>query len=316
VTGRRLAAALAAGVLAGGWLVALAAPAQAAGCQNGGGVTVVVDFASLGGGVQVGCAQGSPASGKAALDGAGFSHDDVVGQPGLICRIDARPNPCNGAPTSAYWSYWHAQPGGAWSYSTLGAGGYVPPRGSVEGWAFGAGARPGIAPPRLPAPPPAPKPTTHPPTHPPAPVGGGGSGGGGSGGGGSGGGDSGGGDSGGGGSGGGGPGGSGSAGGTTGGGPAGAGTGGTGAPAPGGHGRPAASRPDGTAGGSASPVPPAGAAASTPTEPATTAPAALNAADQRSGGGAGPGVVVAILLVLALGALAGFAAHRRRRAPG
>ncbi|MFJ9691024.1 hypothetical protein [Kitasatospora sp. NPDC101183] len=35
-------------------------------------------------------------------------------------------------------------PGGAWSYSELGAAGYHPAPGDVEGWAFGAGGRPSV----------------------------------------------------------------------------------------------------------------------------------------------------------------------------
>ena len=67
--------------------------------------------------------------------------------PGFVCTIDKLPNPCNGAPATAYWSYWHAQPGGKWVYSSTGAGTYHPKPGSVQGWAFGAGKPPGISPP-------------------------------------------------------------------------------------------------------------------------------------------------------------------------
>ncbi len=151
-------------MLAAGLVVAGPAPAaEAAACSGSTGVTVVVDFGSLGGGVQTGCAGGNPGSGLAALSGAGHGYTFVPRQPGLVCQVDARPNPCNGAPTTAYWAYWHASRGGSWSYSTLGAGGYDPAPGTVEGWAFGAGRQPGIAPPAAPAPPrPAPKPTTKP----------------------------------------------------------------------------------------------------------------------------------------------------------
>ena len=151
-------------VLATGLAVGGPAPAaEAAACSGSTGVTVVVDFGSLGGGVQVSCAGGNPGSGLAALSGAGHGYTFVPRQPGLVCQVDARPNPCNGAPTTAYWAYWHASRGGSWSYSSLGAGGYDPAPGTVEGWAFGAGRQPGIAPPAAPAPPrPAPKPTTNP----------------------------------------------------------------------------------------------------------------------------------------------------------
>ena len=126
---------------------AVPGPAYAAACQGTSGVTVVVDFTALGGSVQTGCATGDPASGLAALTGAGFSYAFVPRFPGFICRINLLPNPCNGAPATAYWSYWHAAHGGTWSYSTSGAAGYDPAPGSVEGWAFGSGTAPGITPP-------------------------------------------------------------------------------------------------------------------------------------------------------------------------
>ncbi|SFQ50539.1 hypothetical protein SAMN05421810_108145 [Amycolatopsis arida] len=125
---------------------AAAATTTAGACTGTSGVTVVVDFAELGGGIETRCAPGDPASGLEALTGAGFTYDFVPGYPGFICRIDELPDPCNGAPVTAYWSYWHAQPGGSWSYSQLGAGNYDPAPGSVEGWAFGAGQEPGVNP--------------------------------------------------------------------------------------------------------------------------------------------------------------------------
>lgn len=130
-------------------------PAFAAGCE---GVTVVVDYRGLGGGVQQGCAPGTPASGVAALTAAGFGYTYASRQAGFVCRINGRPgtpaDKCvNASPATAYWSYWHAPAGGSWSYSNQGAATYVPARGTVEGWAFGAGEQPGIAPPAAPAPP-------------------------------------------------------------------------------------------------------------------------------------------------------------------
>ncbi|WP_086661146.1 hypothetical protein [Lentzea kentuckyensis] len=136
-------------------------PAHAAGCD---GVTVVVDFRALGGGVQQGCAPGSPTSGVAALTAAGFGYTYASRQQGFVCRINGKPGAdadrcVTTSPASAYWSYWHGSPGGSWSYSNQGAATYVPARGTVEGWAFGAGEQPGIAPPAAPAPvPPAPQP--------------------------------------------------------------------------------------------------------------------------------------------------------------
>lgn len=135
---------------------AIPVPVSAAGCD---GVTVVVDFRGLGGGVQQGCAPGSPASGVAALAAAGFGYTYASRQPGFVCRINEKPGAdadrcVTTSPASAYWSYWHAAPGGSWSYSSQGAATYAPARGTVEGWAFGAGEQPGMAPPAAPAPPP------------------------------------------------------------------------------------------------------------------------------------------------------------------
>lgn len=130
-----------------GLAVAEAPAADAAACSSTSGVTVVVDFGSLGGGITTMCAPGDPASGLAALTGAGFTYSFVPRIPGLVCQINVKPNPCNGAPTNAYWSYWHAPRRGTWTYSSSGAGGYNPAPNTVEGWAFGAGTKPGISPP-------------------------------------------------------------------------------------------------------------------------------------------------------------------------
>ena len=166
---RRLAIALLGLVVASGAAAASPARAQTQGaargataptagaCDDDRGVTVVVDFTSFGGDVQVRCAAAPVGSGFEALTKAGFRVDQVASQPGLLCRIDGEPSGfhCQTAPPSnAYWAYWHAARGGAWAYSSSGAS-RTPPPGSVEGWAFGAQAQPGIDPP-----PPAPPPTT------------------------------------------------------------------------------------------------------------------------------------------------------------
>lgn len=158
---KRLTAVFATLLLAVGFVVAEAPlqPAHAAqaqpklvikpltACSGTTGVTVVADFTALGGSIVTACDPGVPTTGLAALTGAGFTYAFVPRFPGFICTIDAKPNPCNGAPATAYWSYWHATPGGTWTYSSTGAGSYDPPQGSVEGWAFGAGTAPGISPP-------------------------------------------------------------------------------------------------------------------------------------------------------------------------
>lgn len=154
---RRLVAALAllAGAAAG---VALPSPTAAA-ADSCDGVWVVVDATRLGGSVRTLCAPGSPSSGLDALRLAGVDYTFVERQPGLVCTLDGQPDPCNGAPTDAYWGYWHAEAGGDWIYSTRGAGNRTPAKGSVEGWAFGAGQPPGRTPPAAPA---DPEPTAEP----------------------------------------------------------------------------------------------------------------------------------------------------------
>lgn len=140
-------------VVAGVALAIPAAPSQAARTQAAGcsGVAVVVDFASLGGGNQNGCAPGDPDSGVTALRGAGFEPTRAAQEAGyFVCRIDGRPanDPCQRAsPADAYWSYWHATPGGSWTFSSSGAADHDPEPGTVDGWAFGDGDPPSSRPP-------------------------------------------------------------------------------------------------------------------------------------------------------------------------
>jgi hypothetical protein len=130
-----------------------AQPALAAACSGTTGVTVVVDFTKLGGGITVACDPTDPATGIAALKGAGFT---VTGTKryglAFVCRINGKPNatqdPCVVTPPATkYWSYWHASRHGKWTFSTVGALSYNPKPNTVEGWAYGAGTAPGITPP-------------------------------------------------------------------------------------------------------------------------------------------------------------------------
>lgn len=172
------------------WTVGLGLPsaAEASGCSGGVGVSVVVDFGQYGG-VQTGCAP-DPTNGFSALSQAGFSVVQPTMAPGFVCRIDGAPPAEDEAcvrtpPATAYWSYWQAAPGGtSWTYSGQGAGSSQPMQGGTDGWAFGAGAPPGLAPPvntsaAPPPPPPPPRPTStssRPPAPAPAPAEGGGGG--------------------------------------------------------------------------------------------------------------------------------------------
>ncbi|WP_193314866.1 hypothetical protein [Georgenia thermotolerans] len=124
---------------------AASAPAPTGACADGSGVTVVVDLTDLGGDVRAGCAPGDPATGREALQAAGFAATDS--QPGLICAIDHLPDPCPTQFDGRYWAYWSAGPGGQWTARTEGADTADPAPGSVEGWRYNDGATPpGVTP--------------------------------------------------------------------------------------------------------------------------------------------------------------------------
>ncbi|HSF26269.1 MAG TPA: hypothetical protein VLC50_02000 [Actinomycetes bacterium] len=127
------------------------AAAPAAACPGGAGVTVVVDFGQHGG-TAVRCAAGDPASASEALDDADFDQARVQRQPAFLCRIDGVPSAKQDAcvvtpPATAYWALWTAARGGSWKFAPVGVDLVDPEPGSVVGFAFGAGAKPGVAPP-------------------------------------------------------------------------------------------------------------------------------------------------------------------------
>ena len=115
---------------------AAAAPAVDGACTDPSGVTVVVDLTDLGGEVQVGCAD-TAATGTEALATAGFT--ETRDASGLICAIDALPDPCPATFEGSYWSYWFAEPGGEWQTYTEGSDTAVPVAGNVEGWRYSDG---------------------------------------------------------------------------------------------------------------------------------------------------------------------------------
>ena len=129
-------------------------------CLDNVGVTIVVDFHELGGGVNIRCAPGPVTSGLDALDKAGIVWESVRRFPGFVCRIAGLPGPdteacINTPPATAYWSYWVAPRGGSWCYSSRGPGARVPPPGTVEGWSFSLGkVGADTPPPSTPPPPP------------------------------------------------------------------------------------------------------------------------------------------------------------------
>ncbi|AZK98085.1 hypothetical protein [Streptomyces tsukubensis] len=120
-------------------------------CTTSSGAVLAVDFSRWGGPVYRSCGT-TPTTGYELLNQggwrtAGTGHDG----PAFICRIGYSghrggkmfPPPDQEdcvltPPASAYWSYWHADPGeNTWEYSTLGAMLYKPKPGSVDLWIFG-----------------------------------------------------------------------------------------------------------------------------------------------------------------------------------
>ncbi|MFD7618730.1 hypothetical protein [Streptomyces sp. NPDC059802] len=120
-------------------------------CATTSGAVLAVDFSHWGGPVYRSCGT-TPTTGYELLNQGGWrttgtGHDG----PAFICRIGYSghrggkqyPTPEQDdcvltPPASAYWSYWHADPGAnTWEYSRLGAMLYKPKPGSVDLWIFG-----------------------------------------------------------------------------------------------------------------------------------------------------------------------------------
>ncbi|GAA4285648.1 hypothetical protein [Georgenia daeguensis] len=121
------------------------APADVSGtaCADDAGVTVVVDLTDLGEDIRVGCAEGDPATGREALESAGFTTADSV--PGMICAVDGLPDPCPEEFDGNYWAYFSAEADGEWTARTEGADTADPAPGTFEGWRYNDGsAGPGV----------------------------------------------------------------------------------------------------------------------------------------------------------------------------
>jgi hypothetical protein len=140
-TGACLASARLTAVLIAATMAAATIGASPAGAvEDCAGVTVVVDAIDAGGQVTARCVLEAD-DGLEALVRAGHTYTFLARNPGFVCTIDRIPDPCNGAPTDAYWSYWIEGDDG-WAYAPTGAGFRRPPTGSVEGWRFGDGSEP------------------------------------------------------------------------------------------------------------------------------------------------------------------------------
>ncbi|MFC4786842.1 hypothetical protein ACT8ZV_20370 [Nocardioides sp. MAHUQ-72] len=175
---RALVARLAAAVVltAAAGLVVPAAPATAAACPDADGVTVVVDYHELGGGLQQVCDSGG--AGKTAaqqLTESGFTLTRVQQQPGFVCRVDGLPTQDEEScvrtpPADAYWGLWWSDgTSGTWTYATEGVDALEVPEGGYVAlsWNGSSTKSPPGAAPRAHAsssPSPTPHPTAHPTT--------------------------------------------------------------------------------------------------------------------------------------------------------
>ncbi len=162
-------------------------PAYAAACSTATGVTVVVDFHELGGGLHQVCdAGGGGEKASALFPDNDFPLNYVQRQPGFVCRVSGEPadDPCvNTPPANAYWGLWWSDgTSSGWSYSSVGVGSLtIPDGGSVALSWNGSSSKspPGAPPPQHSAQPTGkPEPTKPPPTQagPPPTSGGGTSG--------------------------------------------------------------------------------------------------------------------------------------------
>jgi hypothetical protein len=119
------------------------AVAPAAGCSSASGVTVVVDFNELGGGVPSVCdADGGGKKAATLFPQNGFKLEYAVGMAGFVCRVQDAPAPededCQGtAPGNAYWSLWWSDgKTGSWSYASSGAGSLTVPDGGYVAFSW------------------------------------------------------------------------------------------------------------------------------------------------------------------------------------
>jgi hypothetical protein len=127
------------------------APATAAGYCTGSGVSVVVDFGALGGGIVKGCDASGNRNAAKAFENTGHPLTYAQRQPGFVCRVNGVPqsDPCvNTSPSDAYWGLYWSDGTSGWKYSSLGVGSLTVPAGATVAfsWQNGGGDPPGTAP--------------------------------------------------------------------------------------------------------------------------------------------------------------------------
>lgn len=139
------------GILAAPVADAVPAPAAAAACSSASGISVVVDFKELGGGVTAGCDgdAGGPASQNFADAGYQLSYSQAPGMNGFVCKVQDKPDDGDCAQTDSFWSLWWSDgKSGDWVFSSRGVGGLTVPEGGYVAFAWhqgGGGAQPPAA---------------------------------------------------------------------------------------------------------------------------------------------------------------------------
>jgi hypothetical protein len=183
VTSRRTALL---GRLAAATLVAAAAtvalptaPAQAAYCSGGAGVSVFVDFGDLGGGTTTGCGGGATVA-STAFKNAGVGLTPHPRQTSFVCQVQGKPANGDCMGTNAYWGFFVSDDGKDWVYASTGVYQQAVDQGDSVAlvWQSSQAARkPGVAPAPAPKATPTKRPTKRPtkspskqPTKQPAPA--------------------------------------------------------------------------------------------------------------------------------------------------
>ena len=141
----RLAGLVAVALAAAAGLVGVSSGPAAAALCSGSGVNVVVEFRSLGGGVQKGCApNGAGKSGSEVFPAAGFRLDYVTNS-GFVCRVESLPggNVCSSTPpANRYWGlFWSNGKSDGWHYSSSGVGGTSVPNGGFIAFVWQSGGK-------------------------------------------------------------------------------------------------------------------------------------------------------------------------------
>ncbi|MFD1945432.1 hypothetical protein [Nocardioides aestuarii] len=141
-------------VVAAAGLVWTPSPAGAAACTSQSGVTVVVDFKQLGGGIDQACVSDQGQADDLFV-AAGHALENVQGQ-AFVCRVDGLPSADDEScartpPANKYWGLWWSDgTDGAWTYSSQGAYSLDVPDGGAVAFAWNntsTAAKPGVAPP-------------------------------------------------------------------------------------------------------------------------------------------------------------------------